>query len=302
MTTLTATELFGESGVPLRAREFSIRCASDPVTAEAIKVVFSLAGWAELRSGEDRAIMRQGSIFTVPAFQRCYAIPVHHARSVVFYLHPEYLGEQLRWLPGGHPLLHHMRQAVNGMEHVQHLQIPPAAMQSLLPHLLHLARTPHRSDQELMRLTLAGTVFDMVGRFAGLRGAEPDECLPNLAAPRPEVAAAVSLMHHQVDRDWNADDLASRVALSPSQLTRLFRSHVGISPTRYLWRLRADQMAELLAMTGLSVGEAARAVGWSNPAVASRAFKRRYGISPRRFVATTKIYPRQLTTEVPLLD
>lgn len=302
MTTLTATELFGESGVPLRAREFSIRCASDPVRAEAIKVVFSLAGWAELRSGEDRAIMRQGSIFTVPAFQRCYAIPVDHARSVVFYLHPEYLGEQLRWLPNGNPLLHHLRRSVNGIEHLQHLQVPPAAVQSLLPHLLHLARTPHRSDQELMRLTLAGTVLDTVGRFAGLRCAEAEECLPNLAAPRPEVAAAVSLMHHQVDRDWSAGDLASRVALSPSQLTRLFRSHVGMSPARYLWCLRADHMAELLATTGRSVGEAARAVGWSNPAVASRAFKRRYGISPRQFAATIGVYPSPLTADAPLLS
>jgi AraC family L-rhamnose operon transcriptional activator RhaR len=50
-----------------------------------------------------------------------------------------------------------------------------------------------------------------------------------------------------------------------------------------LHKMRAEQMARLLATTDLSVAEAGRLVGWKDPNYASRTFHDYHGVSPTEF-------------------
>lgn len=45
----------------------------------------------------------------------------------------------------------------------------------------------------------------------------------------PEIKEAIRLLESHLDRPWSVQALASIVALSPSQLTRLFTKHAGTS-------------------------------------------------------------------------
>ena len=69
--------------------------------------------------------------------------------------------------------------------------------------------------------------------------------------------------------------------------TRLFREH-GLAPMRYLWQVRVERAARLLAELpedALKVGEVGYRCGFTSAAHFSRTFKQRYGMSPRAYAA-----------------
>lgn len=71
------------------------------------------------------------------------------------------------------------------------------------------------------------------------------------------------------------------VGYSRSTLNRRFRAVTGLSPTRYLWRLRAEKGVSMLRETGLAAFEIATQCGFSNPFHFSRYVRRMTGDSPR---------------------
>ncbi|WP_342038610.1 AraC family transcriptional regulator [Brevibacterium ammoniilyticum] len=213
---------------------------------------------------------------TIPAEVECRGFPTGHARTVTFYFHPDYLADQLRWLPAAHPLVHHIHHALHGDPELRTLQLASAAVRKLAPLLVRLA---HPTDiiGDLAKLSMAFDVFDAVGRLSGVHAGNVD---PWRTAPRREVARAISLLRADLSRAWRIDELAREIVLSPSHLARLFRTQVGVSPAEFLRQLRADRMAEVLATTSLTVGQAGAVVGWNDMAMASRSFKQRYGVPP----------------------
>ena len=100
---------------------------------------------------------------------------------------------------------------------------------------------------------------------------------------RGHVVTATSLLRTRLAEPWTLDSLAEEVHLSRSQLARSFAATVGTSPMAYLRQMRVERMARLLTCTDLSIGQAARAVGWRNQFHASQTFHAHYGISPTEF-------------------
>lgn len=286
MTLLSESALFRREGVPLTVRDQTSRVPSGPVTAEAVKIVFGVSGWATIDSATDSVLLKPGSILTIPAGVECAGRPHGHARTVSFYLHSEYLAAELRWLSPQHPLVHQLQRSVRGAAELGCLQLPKQALRSMVPRLVRLAHLEPCSGNEFAMLSLASEIADLVGRLSGTARIAPQTVPPTGPMPRREIAAAIALLRQHPDYAWSVDELALRVALSSSQLNRVFRDQVGLSPAAYLRQVRADRMAELLTTRRVGIGEAAHAVGWDNPVVASRVFKRRYGVSPRAFVST----------------
>jgi AraC-like DNA-binding protein len=86
-------------------------------------------------------------------------------------------------------------------------------------------------------------------------------------------------------------DLARHAGLDRTYLYSLFMKHIGVSPKDHLLRFRVDRACTLLR-TSLSVAEVARSVGYDDPQVFSRVFRRLKGIPPGRW--------RRETTDVGL--
>ena len=99
-------------------------------------------------------------------------------------------------------------------------------------------------------------------------------------APDPRLRQAAEFARDQSHRAVTADELASAAGLSPSRLTALFRQHFRESPIAFAERLRLERAASLIASAGLSVKEAAAAVGYDDPFYFSRRFTRRMGRPP----------------------
>lgn len=90
----------------------------------------------------------------------------------------------------------------------------------------------------------------------------------------------VAWMACHLGRELTVDALAARVALSPRQFSRRFKSAFGATPAAFVERLRLEEARRQLASSRAGVDEVARGVGFASSDVFRRAFGRRYGVAP----------------------
>ena len=83
-----------------------------------------------------------------------------------------------------------------------------------------------------------------------------------------------------LDRDLSLAALAEQSGLSPFHLQRLFRDFAGESAKQYALRLRLDSCASRLLGSADSILAIALSTGFRNHETFSRAFRRRFGITP----------------------
>jgi AraC-like DNA-binding protein len=82
--------------------------------------------------------------------------------------------------------------------------------------------------------------------------------------------------------------IAREVDVSRSSLGRAFRC-AGQSPMQYLRSLRLSHAAQMLAEERLQIKEIARRCGFTNASHFSKAFRKKFGMTPREYVITRKI-------------
>ena len=89
-----------------------------------------------------------------------------------------------------------------------------------------------------------------------------------------------------LDRDLGLESLGRKVNLSPAHLQRVFKAAIGETPKGYVTRLRVERAAFCLLAHDSTVAEIAANCGFRNPETFLRAFRRRYGKSPREYRAS----------------
>jgi len=163
------------------------------------------------------------------------------------------------------------------------------------PFVANLASDDIRAVRELMvNTTQCSRVTS-----ASLRARLAQQCLDLLdlvlddaRGPVRECAnAALVLRTKQIVLRLLADPalsvarIAAELNISTSYLTRTMRSK-GLSPMRYAWSLRLEHAAGMLTQAtkkNLQAKEVAYRCGFADAAHFSRAFKAKYGLSPRAF-------------------
>lgn len=98
-----------------------------------------------------------------------------------------------------------------------------------------------------------------------------------------QLGKAVTHLRERMEEPWSVSRLAREVSLSRTHLARLFVTHTGVAPMRFLTEVRLTEFTRLVEETDLSVSQAARTVGWSDARIASAWFYRRFGIRPSRY-------------------
>jgi AraC-like DNA-binding protein len=96
----------------------------------------------------------------------------------------------------------------------------------------------------------------------------------------PHVARALALLHHDITRPWNVDDISREVGLSRSALADRFTSLIGMPPMRYIASWRMQVATQKLRNTSASLAQVADLVGYGSEAAFSRAFKKAFGTAP----------------------
>ncbi|MEU0899904.1 GlxA family transcriptional regulator [Streptomyces massasporeus] len=85
------------------------------------------------------------------------------------------------------------------------------------------------------------------------------------------------------EADLSVDTLADRARLSPRHFARAFRAETGMTPGRYVDRVRLEQARRLLEDTADGVEEIARTSGYGTPEAMRRAFVRTLGTPPAEY-------------------
>lgn len=105
-------------------------------------------------------------------------------------------------------------------------------------------------------------------------------------APRMSVSvqrAADFIAARYSDSRLGVSAIAKAASLSPSQLRRLFRREMGLTPMKFLVGMRIMQGRVLLEQTSLRIGEVAANVGFVDPLYFSRLFRAASGCSPQAY-------------------
>jgi transcriptional regulator GlxA family with amidase domain len=141
---------------------------------------------------------------------------------------------------------------------------------------------------ELVSNDLGNKVANAIAKRLVLYARRPgyqSQFSPILSAQAHADAPFSKLIHWMREHLAEALDvprLAARVAMSDRSFHRKFTSSVGDTPARFVETLRLDQTRLLLA-TGITLKEIAAKTGYANAAQLSKAFERRFGISPLLF-------------------
>ncbi|EXJ12492.1 GlxA family transcriptional regulator [Nitrincola nitratireducens] len=93
---------------------------------------------------------------------------------------------------------------------------------------------------------------------------------------------AVELMRNNIEEPLSLEDIAQYANLSRRQLERYFERHLNVSPSKYYIELRLEQAKRLLLQTNMPVIQIAVACGFISPTHFSRAFRKKFGLSPKK--------------------
>lgn len=133
--------------------------------------------------------------------------------------------------------------------------------------------------------TLAQQVMNMC--LLTQRRDEADQQTASLAARlgtrHDKLLQAAAFLEARIEDGFDLDACAAHLNLSRRQIERLFSTHLGITPVRYMNDLRLARGRALLAETDMKVTDVAVASGFASASHFSKSFRKKYGVSPYRF-------------------
>lgn len=139
-------------------------------------------------------------------------------------------------------------------------------------------------DEPAKELLLTGLLYRIFGTLA-----LPDDMPALQADVGHHVRKAVAFMNARYAERIGLDDIAAYVGLEGKYLCRLFQQRLAMSPYRYLTDIRMRKACRLLRRQLLSIAEVARAVGYPDPLLFSRMFKRTIGVPPTAYREKAKL-------------
>ncbi len=152
----------------------------------------------------------------------------------------------------------------------------PDKLRQILESLFEYSNRKGTSDK-LRCLSLVYRLFALLAEQA-----EP-------VTHNPYVLQAMDYFSEHFCEPLSIQAYAAALGLNNNYFSKLFKAETGITPLRYLNRLRFEKAQDLLAHSALSVDEIAGQVGIADTLYFSRAFKQYTGVSPTSYRKLTSV-------------
>jgi len=97
--------------------------------------------------------------------------------------------------------------------------------------------------------------------------------------------AACEYIKNNYMNDITVADISAYVAIDRTYLYRLFCREKGISPSKYLQKVRLEAAKALMDKGGHSLSDIPKLAGFHNSSRFAVMFKSKYGVSPREYIS-----------------
>ena len=138
----------------------------------------------------------------------------------------------------------------------------------------------------LTHVTKTAITQDMYRVLSEIGGAEKYQDFKSIFLAKADFIRLEKLRQNiqcRPEDDYRAQDLAQRLSMSESKLTRLFRALYGTSLHHYVQEKRLEKAASLLSTGSVNVSEAALKSGYTNMSHFSKEFQKKFGLPPKQF-------------------
>lgn len=110
---------------------------------------------------------------------------------------------------------------------------------------------------------------------------EPQTGSPSL--PGFKLKQVTDWMAENLSEELNLDRMAAQAGISKFHFHRLFKTAMGVTPSRYHTTLRIETACRLLRETKMSIIEVGMEVGYPNPSHFAQLFRKETGSSPSEY-------------------
>ena len=132
----------------------------------------------------------------------------------------------------------------------------------------------------LFRQSIVLRIFsDLCQRYA--QGTEAERPLEFLLYDNTRIRQAMEYIQENYMHGITVSDVAEQIGISRPHLNHIFQKHIHLSVQNYLINYRMRKASGLLVNSAMSITEIAHRVGYEDPLVFSKAFKKRYDVSPK---------------------
>ena len=287
-------------GAPFVARTATIRRPLGPVAYDCVKVIVVRDGSAFLFSEFGQQMVKPGDVILLGANILAGSEPEGHITVTTIYLDTDYMLDQVRWQYAAY-----LEDRLDAQEFAEAIYTEPAQILRLgegragllMPWLDELVALSVEGDFVRHYLRIQALWFQIAYVIAPFIKVSPVRISPSqrahvrptlprnrrFAPLRADVRRAVTLLRDNPARRWTLENLAAEVHLSPSRLSNVFVEAYGKTPLAFLTMIRAEQLAEYLRETDLTVTAAMQRVGWNSRSHASRLFREYVGLTPGEY-------------------
>lgn len=201
----------------------------------------------------------------------------------VFFMLPN-MTYMYKILPSDKPL--RMIWLVFDGPHMQGLLLDKLLFESNLPCLRHIVDASMEQKlylllQEFRTIEQTGSYLRLIGMFYLLLGQLTAD-VPEERTTRPFawVQRSVDFIRDHYMQNIQIQDVARAAGVERSHFSTVFTEQMGISPSKYMRRLRMEKAAQMLKDTRHTITEIALSVGYADLFPFTRAFTQYYGTSP----------------------
>lgn len=108
--------------------------------------------------------------------------------------------------------------------------------------------------------------------------------------PHHKLAIIVATIYEHLDKNITITKLSQSASISLSTLERLFKTHMGTTPKRFINQAKISTACEKLIQTNLQIKEIGHSLGYPEASGFTRSFQKIIGMSPRAY---QKIYRKE---------
>ena len=153
----------------------------------------------------------------------------------------------------------------------------------LLQKLADLEEKKETNPQyEYNVLTNLAEIWQIILRHVDVGESEPEDPVSI------RMRQFLEYIEENLDQDISLEEMAASAGVSKTEVLRCFHKTLQTTPYSYVMEVRLAKAADLLAQTGLSVGEIASRTGFNQQSYFGKRFKEKTGMTPLEYRKRTR--------------